>query len=44
VRDFIYELNAKNVRNTSLNLEIYVIGIVASIKADNPDLSLIEEA
>jgi hypothetical protein len=43
-RDFIYELNGKNVRNTSLNLEIYEIGIDASIKADNPDLLLIEEA
>jgi hypothetical protein len=44
VRDFIYELNDQNTRNTPLSLEVYIIGIGASIKEGNPDLALIEEA
>jgi hypothetical protein len=43
-RDFIGELNDQNIRNTPLSLEIFIIGMDASIKAGNPDLSLIEEA
>jgi hypothetical protein len=36
-RDFIYELNSQNVRNKPLSLEVYVIGIDASLKAGNTD-------
>jgi hypothetical protein len=43
-RDFISELNSQSVRNILLSLEIYIIGIDASIRAGNPDISLIEEA
>jgi hypothetical protein len=43
-RDFICEMNSRNIKETSLNIEVYIIGIDASIKAGNPDLALLEDA
>jgi hypothetical protein len=37
-RDLICELNGRGVRNNPVFLEVYIIGIDASIKAGNPDI------
>jgi hypothetical protein len=42
-RDFIDDLNNQVARNNPVSLDIYITGINASIKAGNPDNSLIEE-
>jgi hypothetical protein len=43
-RDLICELIGGGVRNNPVFLEVYIIGIDASIKAGKLDIALIEEA
>jgi hypothetical protein len=41
-RDFICELNGQGIRSNPVSLEVYIIGVDASIKEGNPDISIIE--